>query len=287
MLNALVAYRRRITTKEYRPTLAVVATGADWREDDACRLYYEGARRRAEELGYQAEVFVASPNKLNPQRLVEIMQTRDIRGVLVLPILDASVNLNLLPGRFRVVAIGYKFTSPAINRVSINHFAAVGDAIQKLTERGYRRPGLVLRAESPKRSPSGVSHVGQLWKGGYLAECAKQIPSLRIPVIQPTDTRQLIRWLKRYKPDVIISQDRKVGHIVARSHPDVLIVYTMVDDDPTLTGINQNSLQVGRRAVDLIAADLYGTEPEQFVVPVTVLVGTGWQEGRRLANGRS
>ncbi len=281
MLEALGAYRRRLAKKEYRPTLAVVATSVDWREDLACRLYHEGAQRRAEALGYQLEVFVVSAGKLSSERLAGILETRGIRGVLILPILDVSVNLDLLPGKFLVVAAGYKFTSPFINRVSINHFAAVGGALQKLAAMGYRRPGLALRAEPAKRAPSGVTHVGQLWKGGYLAECAKQFPDLRIPVIQPADGRQLDRWRKRHRPDVIISQDRQIGRLMGSgsARPDVPIVYTMVDDDATLTGIHQNSWQVGRRAVDLLVTDLYRAESDAVIAPVTLLVGTAWQEG--------
>lgn len=279
MLHALSVYRRGVTKKEYRPTIAVVATSADWREDLACRLYHEGALRRAEDLGYQLEVFVVAAGKLSCPRLAGILETRGVRGVLTLPILDASVDLELLPQKFLVVATGYKFKSPLINRISINHFSAMGVALEKLAGLGYRRPGLVLRAESPKKAPSGVTHVGKLWEGGYLAECAKQHPGLDIPVLQTADARQFDRWCERHAPDVLISQDRRVARLMGERCARFPIAYTMVDDDPALTGIHQNSSQVGRRAVDLLVADLYRAGPEPVAAPVTVLVGTAWQEG--------
>lgn len=280
MLNALSAYRRGVTRREYRPTIALVATSANWSDDLACRLYREGARRRAEDLGYHIEDFVVAAHKLSCQRLVGILETRGVRGVLTLPIQDVSVNLDLLPEKFLVVATGYKFKSPLINRVSVNHFAAMGQALEKIGGLGYRRPGLVLRAESPRKAPSGVTHVGKLWEGGYLAECARQYPGLDIPVIQTADAHAFARWFKRCAPDVLISQDREVARLMGDIFSGFPIAYTMVDDDPALTGIHQNSAQVGRRAVDLLVADLYLAGPEQAAAPVTILVGTAWQAGR-------
>ncbi len=279
MLNALYSYRKGVTRSEYRPTLAMVATGADWKESLACRLYHEGARRRAEDLGYQIEVFVVEQRKLSCQRLVGILETRSVRGVLTLPILDVSVNLDLLPQKFLVVALGYKFKAALINRVSINHFSAMGQALEQLAALGYRKPGLVLRCENPRMAPSGVTHVGKLWEGGYLAERTKLFPDLDLPVVKPADALQLERWLEKTSPDVLISQDRKVTRWMAERHVGFPVAYTMVDDDPTLTGIHQNSLQVGRRAVDLLVADLYRTETDSTTAPVTLLVGTTWNAG--------
>ncbi len=279
MLNALYSYRKGVTKTEYRPTIAMVATSSDWKESLACRLYHEGARRRAEDLGYQVEVFVVEARKLSCQRLTGILETRSIRGVLTLPILDVSVNLELLPQHFLVVALGYKFQSAHINRVSIDHFSAMGQALEQLAALGYRRPGLVLRSESPRLAPSGVTHVGKLWEGSYLAERTRLFPDLDLPVIKPTNAHQLEHWLEQSSPDVLISQDLKVTRWMAEHHARFPIAYTMVDDDTTLTGIHQNSLQVGRRAVDLLVADLYRTETDSATAPVTLLVGTTWNAG--------
>lgn len=279
MLNALYSYRRGITKAEYQPTLGMVATSADWKLSLACRLYHEGAGRRAEDLGYRVEVFVVEPGRLTAQRLAGILETRGIRGVMTLPILDASANLDLLPQKFLVVALGYKFQASSINRVSINHFSAMGQALEQLAALGYRRPGLVLRAESPRIAPTGVTHVGKLWEGGYLAERAKLFPELDIPAIKTADARHLNAWLGRYSPDVLISQDRDVRRLLDRANTGFPVAYTMVDDDTTLTGIHQNSLQVGRRAVDLLVAELYRPETESSAAPVTLLVGTTWNSG--------
>lgn len=283
MLDALSAYRRGISKKEYRATLALIATSEEWRQDLGCRLYFEGAQRRAENLGYQIEVFVVTANHLRCERLMGILEARGIRGVMTLPIQDVAVDLELLPQKFQVVALGYKFTSPLVNRVSISHFSAMGQALEKLHGLGYRRPALVLRAESTRKAPGGMTHVGKLWKGGYLAECARQFPDLRVPVIQAADSKQFGRWLKRYSPDALISQDRAIGRFMRDGPSRIPIAYTMVDDDPALTGIHQNSWQVGRRAVDLLVADLYRSDADPVVAPVTVLVGTGWQEGSTVA----
>lgn len=279
MLNALYSYRKGMTRTEYRPTLAMVATDAEWQENLACRLYHEGARRRAEDLGYQVDVFVVQARRLSCDRLAGILETRNIRGVLTLPILDVSVNLDLLPQKFLVVGLGYKFKPAQINRVSIDHFSAMGQALTELSALGYRRPGLVLRSEGPRVAPTGVTHVGKLWEGGYLAERAKLFPDLDLPVTKPADAPQLERWLEKSSPDVLISQDRKVTRWMAENHTGFPIAHTMVDDDTTLTGIHQNSLQVGRRAVDLLVADLYRTETDSPTAPVTLLVGTTWNPG--------
>lgn len=279
MLNALCAYRKSLAGIRHPPTLAIVATRPTWQEDLANRLYCEGARERAFELGYQTEVFVLTPSHLSGKRLAGILSTRGIRGVVSLPLADVTIPIDFPWERFIVVATGYKLRVPHINRVSINHFSAIRDALLNLRSLGYRRPGLVLRDEGPNLAPDGTTYVNNLWKGGYLAEASKLYPDLRIPVIQLGDCRTLARWLTRHRPDVIVSQRRDIARLLPSSHAGTPIAYTMVDDNETLTGIHQNSRHVGRHAVNLLAAALQEEARQEHTVPVTLLVEARWQPG--------
>eukprot|EP01031_Cornospumella_fuschlensis_P011953 gene11953-14618_t len=153
LLNALCAYRKKIKGVQHTPTLAIIATTPNWKENLAHRLYCEGAREWAHSHGYQTEVFVMTPSHLRGRRLAGILTTRGIRGVIVLPLADVSVPLDFPWEDFLVVATGYELQTPNISRISINHFSALREALLKIHSLGYRRPGLVLRAEGPRLAP--------------------------------------------------------------------------------------------------------------------------------------
>lgn len=279
VLDALCAYRKRVAGVHHRPTLAIIATNPDWQKDLANRLYFDGARQRAQEQGYQAEVFVMTPTRLNCRRLAGILTTRGIKGIIVLPLAGVNIPLDFPWDRFFVVATGYKLQVPGISRVSINHFGAMGETLQRVHDLGYRRPGLVLQAEGPHLAPDGASHVSKLWEGGYLAQAPKHFENPVIPVVRPSGTDPFETWLKTYQPDLLISQRRDLAAVLPTWASGLRIVYTMVDDDASLTGIHQNSIHVGRHAVDLLVGSLYREAPPSPAVPVTVLVDSRWQDG--------
>lgn len=279
LLSALCAYRKGLKGRPHTPTIAIIATTPNWKDDLANRLYCEGARERAHEQGFRTEVFVMNPTRLRGRRIAGILGARGIRGVLVLPLADVTLSAVFPWHDFLVVAMGYKLQLPNINRVSINHFAAMRDALLKVQDLGYERPGLILRADGPHLAPDGVTYVNKLWKGAYLAEASKLFPKLRIPVIQLVGARDLRRWLLRYKPDVLISQHRGIVGFLPPPYANLPIVYTMVDDDEKLTGIHQNSRYVGRHATNILTSGLQQEILQPEVAPVTILVEARWQAG--------
>lgn len=278
-LAALCAYRKSRAVRTFRSTLAIIATTPDWQENLANRLYHQGARRRAEELGFKTEVFVLAPTQLTGPRLAGMLATRNIHGLLVLPLSDVGVPLDFPWSDFSVVAIGYKLEIPNLNRVSVSHFDAMQNALNQIHALGYRRPGLVLRKDSVRLAPTGTTKVAQFWEGGYRTTIRQSFPKVRIPVLQLDKAVSLARWLRRFRPDVIITQDRDLERFLPITWADFPRVYTMVDDDERLTGIHQNSLHVGSYAVETLVGAMHRYETDLPPVPITILVQTRWQAG--------
>lgn len=289
-LAALCAYRKLHAVRRYQATLAIIATSPYWRENLANELYFEGARQRAEELGYKTEVFVLAPPRMPGARIATILAARNIRGVLFLPLSDVGIPIAFPWEDFSVVAIGYKLNKPNLNRISVSHFDAMQDALARIQNMGYKKPGLVLRKENSRLAPTGTTHVGQIWEGGYRAEVQRRFPKVNIPVLQLGSAAALRQWIERHSPDVVITQERDIERFLAPRHSGIPRVYTMVDGDERLTGIHQNSGYVGRQAVDTLIGALYRHETAAPPVPITLLVQTRWQDGttaRKAAGSQS
>jgi LacI family transcriptional regulator len=285
MMSALTAYRTRMKPPVYHGNIAWIInhTGRrEWITHEIYTLYFEGAARRAEELGYKLEEFWLHDEGMTPERATKILVARNIRGLLLCPQPRVGTVVQLDWRQFSAVTLGYSLGSPALHRVATHTSDAMAFTIEQVRARGYRRPGLVLSSSSDGR-------IFNLWSGMFLTHQRRWPPGERVPVFLPETVTEktFARWFEKYRPDVIVSQDLRIpGWLAARGcriPADVgFVTPSLVSHPRDLSGYDENSRPIGAAAMDLLAGMLQRNETGLPGIPYYLLVKGRWHEGRTL-----
>lgn len=114
-------------------------------------LYWQGASERARELGFQFERVWAKEEGMNSQRLSAILQTRNIRGVLISSGIAPRGHLSLDWSKFAAAIVGYSIWKPTLHRAAVNYFHCTMLALRTLKRRGYQRISLVMNGLTDER----------------------------------------------------------------------------------------------------------------------------------------
>lgn len=284
MVQALAAYRTAIKPAAEHGTLAWLTNEHKlyWPNYTFAR-YVQGAQDRAAELGYRLEEFALRTPGMTPRRMVQILQTRAISGVLVAPQptdrIRARIRLNWAP--FSAVTIGYSLAWPPLHLVTNHQFNASKLAYRKLCAFGYRRIGFCF-----SRAVAGRSNGTFL--GGYLAESERWPKSMRIePLLFDEWSGPSIRaWFRSNKPEAIIFHsstdiEQAIADLKVKVPEEVGMV-CLSETTKGFSSINQNSREVGIAAVDLLVSMLHRNERGIPQIPRRLLIEGAWQEGNTI-----
>jgi LacI family transcriptional regulator len=300
LLKALINYRIRLRKNRRRPTLGYVTnwtTRWGWKNVTAHPEFYEGAREKADSLGYQLEHFWLHEPGLTHGRLSQILYARGINGLILASHgREMGDTIQFDWNNFSAVKIDYFPHKPELHNVTNDQCSIVRTAMRKVMAAGYRRIGFVMHR--------GWDHaVDNQWSAGFLCEqqnlsTRERIPMHLFPDMEPmeewynesksdvtSDPKAFDTWLARYKPEVLISKAswvlphlRRKGWRVPR---DMAFVDVFLDQfDGQMAGMRQNHRVVGAVAVEILAGQLqrnaYGV-PE---IPNTTFVEGTWFDGK-------
>jgi LacI family transcriptional regulator len=289
--NVLVsALMSQVRLKQHKsgPEIVGFLTGGpsadDWKHHSASVGFYEGARRRAQQLGMRVEPFWLGPGGASAGATCRMLRTRSIRGQLITPFPVPVYNHELDWAHLICVGLGYVFNHHAMHRATHNHFRGAFLAYEKLRQLGYGRIGLLLDADQNSR-------VRYNWLGGYLA--AQQTAggtSLKPLLTSGPDHHAAVKvWVKRVKPDAVIGFGSKqflaLEQIGCRIPRDLAfaaldVEQTRLDHVEAVTGINQNLPLIGATAIDILASQLYHNEQGLPQRPVYSMIEGYWVPGR-------
>ena len=241
--------------------------------------FYEGARRRAEQLGYRMDLFQLHETAMTSRRMASILKTRAIRGLIIDSHLFPRGHLSMNVSPFACVMRGYSNLLPKLHRVSHNHFQGILCAIHSLRHLGYRRMGLVLDEKVDML-------VNNQWTAGFLVHQRRVPASQRVPVhlSRKLSTEKIKQWMERHRPDVIIGMQYVLpliiesGFVVPRE-----VGFANLDLDATSdqahAGIWQHMDQLGSTAVDSVTAQMQRNERGLPKYPKLTLVEGVWRDG--------
>jgi len=284
MLSALAHYRRSKTKASIGAELAWIN---QWPNPKQLRSfqefdrYWKGASEEAEQNGFRLEEFVIN-KRMSPARVQKILQARNIRGILIPP--HGGVNLNWAEfhwENFCIVRFGHSIPAPRAHLVTSDQLTDGIIAFENIWNKGYRRIGLVTYARTHTR-----------FSAGYLFSQMKWTPDLRIPMLtvaeekNAEDQRRLKSWVKAQKLDAILTDLiplrqwlKDAGY---RVPGEIGLATLSVLDGNADAGIDQNSEEIGRAAVQLVISLINHNECGIPTVCRELLIEGRWVDGSTL-----
>jgi DNA-binding LacI/PurR family transcriptional regulator len=205
-ISTLMRIRRQGKPLKDKPALALVCaqrTANGWRDHPAptIRQMREGALERATLRGYRAQEFWLHRDGMSNERFSDMLHARGIQGLLISPLAEGDPTPQLKWEYFATVGLSVPLPSLTITTVCNDHYFSSLQIVRECHRRGYRRPGLVLRRAHQLRF-QGRWEAGFLVGGQMLAELRLARP---LYVDDWKDVARITAWLKREKPDVIIT----------------------------------------------------------------------------------
>jgi LacI family transcriptional regulator/LacI family repressor for deo operon, udp, cdd, tsx, nupC, and nupG len=286
MLSALAAYRTRIRPAKYHGTLAWLAKaeagGLDWRSHVYFADYFRGASARARDHGYEVKVFEIRKDEMSPDRVASILAARNIKGILVCPQPYPEMTLGFPWQNFSAVTFGYTLKSPRLHTVTAGHYQAMLHTMRSLRTLGYRRIGLFLDHEHDRRTEH--SYMSGFLMAEQLAAPKAALPALTCDYY---DAKALNRWVTKWKPEVIVSCNYRIPDLlnkagITRNPPDVACP-ALPNDSLGLAGVVENSVEIGRVAVDLVVGMIQRGEQDAPSNPYRIHVEGRWLAGKTLS----
>lgn len=250
--------------------------------------YLEGAIKRALELGYKLEEIWTGEKGITIQRISKSLYSRGVEGVIIpFPVRHLRLGWDYLAS----VAIGESLMAPRLHRITADINFNLLLALKYLRRLRFRRIGICMSHEIDIGSRYSVrSTARDLY---FSASRRDQIPPL---FHQPywkkggnpeQKRKEMVAWLKRYKPEVIVGHDYRhrqwVEEAGFRIPEEVGLVHLAVDDDALdWAGINSRRREIGATAVEWLVSLMRN---HQFGVPetaLTTLIRGSWQAGQTL-----
>lgn len=289
ILFSLAAYRKANRPAAYHSNLAWLNTYSNPRDlyvGEFCE-YFAGARQRCAEIGYVLEEIRMADLDHDCARVRRILRNKGIKGILLPPAEKADSRLDLDLSGFSAVRFGYSFRYPVLHTVSNAQFRTASLAVERLLDLGYQRIGMFMSRDVNMRT-------GGNFIGGFNATLDK-IPKDRwVPPYhqQYADSREEIRrWLKRRRVDCVIAHGygplaamRALGVRVPEEIGYVDIALNA--DEKIVSGMRQNSFQVGAVAVDQLNSLMFHGEQGVPRIPMHVYVEGEWFEGTTVRSQR-
>ncbi|HVU31873.1 MAG TPA: LacI family DNA-binding transcriptional regulator, partial [Opitutaceae bacterium] len=219
-LAALMSSRMRLTSGMGNSILAFL-TDFDsrdrWKESPTAVEMFDGARQRAQELGFRLEVHWLNDPKLTPRRLAEILKARNIHGLLLAPTHEPHGFFKFDFTAFSVVGLGVSSEASSLLSVSHDHFNGMRRALAQCAATGYRRVGIALTMDANQ-------FVRDKWLAAYSLDTSAGDKLVRIPVWQPQafEARNFVAWLRKNRVEVIVGTfDDKFPRVLATMGYDI------------------------------------------------------------------
>ncbi|MDP0496325.1 MAG: LacI family DNA-binding transcriptional regulator [Verrucomicrobiota bacterium JB024] len=281
-LAGLSAYKRTIREPNFQATLAWVTNFSpknSWRAVSTFQHYYDGAQRRAAELGYQLESHDLAVSGMSSKRLEGILRSKNIPGVLLAPQQKHNTRLELSLKHLSAVTFGYSLSAPRLHTVTSHHYRSMETIWDNLVRLGYKRPSLVIEYSNEKRADNIPSSC--FFNIQRTLSKKQYVPALIEPSLTP---ERFLKWYKQYQPDVIISLWEMVYpwlvNVGIKVPEDVgLVLLSVREQDGIFSGIWENPSLIGARAVEFLIELIHRRESGIPSIPSYLMVEGTWLDG--------
>jgi DNA-binding LacI/PurR family transcriptional regulator len=289
MLAALCHYRRARSTTPIGAELAWINCWPKPKELRSFRefeLYWQGAFDEAKRCGFRLEEFRLQECE-SFARLGKILRARNINGILIPPhgTLWPSNWHEFRWNDFCIVRFGHSVAHPRAHLVTSDQLTDGMIAFESIWNRGYRRIAYVTTRDTTIKGTrfSAGFLLGQLQVGAK----SRLYPLLMSDKKNlKEDQKQLTSWLQKTKPDAIFTDCPSLRRVLAscgyQVPKDIGLAATSVLDGGAGAGIDQNSKEIGKAAVQLLISLINHNERGIPDVCRELLIEGRWVDGNTL-----
>lgn len=292
VVATLMAQLRVSHTPKFQANLGLIncLPERNFLERAACREYRAGICERIERAGYGVEDIWAGEPGLKVARLIQILQTRNIRGLILVGCDQQKPFFPENPEFFRefyVATVGMDRTLPLLPRAATDHFRSARSAVETCIRLGYRRPALFVSDSADKLSDRRYS-------SGFLAgitDGSIEAGDRIAPLFSDAPNKSLfLKWIETNKPDVVVT-DRSEAMVwldeSGLSVPDDMGLLHL-DWSPSQAGwagMRPNGRMVGAAAADLVIGQINNNELGIPAHPRLVLIESDFVPGPSVKGG--
>ncbi len=290
LASALMGEMRRSKGGVFRGVVAILhleAPEANRAARASHRATIAGAAERASELGFKTDEIVVGRDRYEWDRLTDILASRGVCGLFVLPPSDKSLLQRLNWASFPAVYAGPAEEGLAVHSVAPDHHGAVATALRRLHALGYACPGLALSADA---DPTTLAQQCAAYHAHFLVQNARlgatPLASAPRPFLftDADDADSLHDWLQLGGHDAVITDAKRVEKWLERTGTRVpethgLCRLGVLDEPEHPAGIDVQMRLVGRKGVELVTDQILRNERGLPPHPTTTLCPPRWLDG--------
>lgn len=287
-LSGLSVYRKSLREASFKGTLAWLSNypeGSTWRKARVFNSYFDGAARRASELGYSLEEQRLRADGMTPTRMESILLARNVHGLLVAPQPKVNLEIDFSFQKFSAITFGYTLKQPQLHLAALNQYHSMETTFQKLLDLGYRRPGLAMADDSDLRT-------GHRWSAAFRSEQCLLPARRRVPLLlsKNFDRESFVTWFTKYRPDVVVALWPQVLDWLLEMGEKVpettgFALFSVPDPEGSISGVWANPELIGEKAVEFLIDMIHRNECGVPDVPLCILVDGTWIAGDTLRSG--
>lgn len=284
MVNAYMSHLRSSRKTPYQATLAYLIP---FREAtlfaDYQKRVFDGAKAKADTLGYALEPIWLKELQFNFASLSRILRSRGVPGVVV-------IGRDLNPAdledfdwnSFASATWGYSLKIP-LHRAAHHDVRGVRLILAKLRKKGYKRIALVLSLNHDLLSDHTILPTFYYdEKHHSKSEWVRSVPYASWNPC-PSARENIKKWIVKNKPEVIIG-DKAVWGILEEMKwivpDDVSFASPFWSSEwPGIAGINHQPEVIGGHTIELLATQLLQNERGLPTVPKLLLSEGNWVDG--------
>ena len=288
MLSALSAYR---DTKKPIIVRSCLAWFNQWENPTELRslrefdAYWRGAEEAADKLGCRLEEF-RWPYGKSGVRLQSILETRGVRGILLPPHRNGLNLPDFNWELFSIIRFGSSVLTPRVHIITSDQSHCARLAYQKAHEKGYRRIGYISD-RLLERNTLGHFREGYLNAQEELALKKDHLQPLLLDQNASERTPLLLHtWLRSQRPEAVITTAgylrESLVALGVKTPSDLAVAGVSLLDCNFDSGVDQNSFEIGRVAVNTLCDLIFKNErgPPPYVR--RILVEGSWSDGSSL-----
>jgi len=297
----------QIHQNRYRGIEAAIAWMHGWplSFEEACKLpfgprrRFEAARKRALELGYRLEPFWIRDDSKSLAQHKRIWRHRGIFGALL--DFPGGIKQRIVDALSDFALVGLSsFAESHIHIVQEDMYHDTIHLYARLWKLGYRRIGMCISQGAEQHQQFQSTAAFEFINNRMLPEKSR-VPVL-IPDMEVTQLvitmglkntsdirnrleRELVEnWLKRYRPEVVISNPvihPYLENVSLKVPLDVGLAHRNLNSDVHhWTGISKNDEAIGKAGAELLASLVEKSETASNMQPRTVEFTGEWREGK-------